>query len=890
VLYSVEANKAGHDTDRTTFGLYGCCNTDTTADLVAARLNNITVASKTPLIPLSATPQQFKQEFTTDSNGLKFYNDLGVVRYQVFASVANPHFALLGYSGLQYNNLNWFSVQAANREQLGGASSRATLFLANRVTSTTGGAYNVTFSNPVNIKTTINRNAGFFSAASPLVSTNSYPGGFFGARAFRGFEQGVSADYDLYGITGGSEIMIYSGIPPYTDLKFANDGPIVPGGSAAVAGLFTISPLPLTSISTIVSTNKVLVSRQGQPVTEITLGSSFQAPFSNVGTSLRDRNNVAIGTIPAGTKVVGWNSKMFTNDPNFPVAANWDNPSFLPSGTASDKTTSLRLIIEDLYKNQYPSAQVFLVGTDTTVRGFTSTLDNIGQTIVNLATAYGYYLYERPDGNLTLQRYPAAPVTPADFALIRRIGLHEYLDGEPDAVFSPTDQQPSLIEFSYRDYNSQFSEKTVKVGYNSIANDTTSQRLDIVATIDEAKKLAWTTLLLQSQTNISLNFRIADIGNIRKGGLVELQLDSGSNFNYWIVADIQAGRDGSFIISAVNWIPLDSLLAGGLSGYMTASGDTNLANSISYPPPPTIPFSAVVPAEATNNIPFNRIYNPGWLFYSAVTETYNGGRSPSLLPLRQAFGNAVGGRFRGYVEAVTWIGGKPDYGISRLTLRAIGGILPGTDTLIRVGDSWVSGFPVVDPTEPTRYNLDQRTSVGLYGSSPLLYTNEAVYYVDTSQHLYGVETTATNAISAAAAQGSKTGIVNVDSSYGAITANAPFGRPWAGLTVRQVLPNYSSGQLQLFTSSPGANSLDGDGGHTASLFWDMTGQVNNPLPEYWLSINGAAYSLLGVSSSVNPLILSFTVSIPAGANCKIAILRGGVAPAWGSDVFSFKVP
>jgi hypothetical protein len=887
VLYSLPANLAGHDTDRTSFGVYGLCNADTTCDLAAVRVNNIIIASKTPLVPLNATPKQFRQEFTTDGAGLKYYNDIGTVRYQLFANVANPAFGLLGYPGLQYRNLAWFSMQGANREQLGGASSRSTLFYSNRVSAITGQAYNVTFANPVSIKTSIIRNGGIFQGTTTLTTIDTLPSGFFGARAFRGFEQGVSADYDLYGISGGSELMIYSGVPPYTTITFENDGPIIPGGAAGTQGNFTANPLPLASATTIVSTNKVLVSRKGQPVTEITLGSAQQAPFSNVGTSLRDRNNVAIGTIPAGTKVVGWNSKMFTNDAFFPVAATWANTSLPPSGTSNDKSSTLRVIIEDLYKTQYPDAQVFLVGADTTVRGFTSTLDNVGQSIVDLATAFGYYVYERPDGNLTLQRYPAAPVTPADFALIRRVSLYEFLS-EPETTFTPTDQQPSLIEFTYRDYQSQFAEKTVKVGYNSIANDTTSQRLDLVLTVDEAKRVAWTILLLQSQTNISVRFRIEDIGNIRKGGLIELQLDVGSNYNYWVVADIEAGRDGSFLISVVNWVPLATLLTSGFSGYMTASGDTNPANATSYPPVPIIPASAVVPAEPTNSVPQTTLYNPGWLFFSSVTETYNGGRAPNLLPLRQVSGNAVGGRFYGYVETIIWIGNKTDYGIEKLVLRAIGGTLPTTDTLVRVGDSWVSGFPVQDPSEPTRYTFDRRTSVGLYGSSPTFVVNEPAYYIDPNQHLYGPEAIGNVAYSAVA-QGRLSGIVGVDSSYGAITASAPFGRPWAGFTIRQIGANYSAGILQLFISAPGANASGGDGGHKVNNFWDAPGAIVHPLPEYWISVNSGAYSLLGSAPSVLPVILEFPISIPNGANCKIATLRAGVAPGWGSDIFAFKV-
>jgi hypothetical protein len=242
---------------------------------------------------------------------------------------------------------------------------------------------------------------------------------------------------------------------------------------------------------------------------------------------------------------LGWDDRYFYYN-------NWDSEdqTLVPTGssptfgTTSSSSTNLSTIIYDLLKSKGAfkfGGQFIDQSTPEIVRGYSCTLDSISDKITNLCSVYAKFCFQDGEGDFWLIDYPLE-------SPIETFSYGDFLD---EAIFSnsPESEQPDQIQYGYKSYNNQFSEKIIHIGNSNNNGNTTDLRIDLIQKESEAKQSAWNTLFLRSQTNLSLKFR--SLKKIPRAGLVITVL--GENY---LVANLEIGTDLSFEYTCVNYVPV----------------------------------------------------------------------------------------------------------------------------------------------------------------------------------------------------------------------------------------------------------------------------------------------------------------------------------------------
>jgi hypothetical protein len=406
LLYAVTAAQAGHSEEFSTYACLGFVNPDESCKNLAVRVNNITISSRSGLLPLNAPANTINRN--TYTNGLDMSTYFNVeFETQLYGTRVNPDFSTLGYAGLQYRGLTWIRFKKLERKYFGGFNSRVTWFVENKTVGFSEIWLNVNSNKPVTVRTHVKS----FGNDIPIEYT--YPNGFYGARVLRCYELEwypivglYGGSYSVIGIGGGGvSVVLYEGIPEYNDIKFyvkhstTGTTPLGAGGN----GIFPQFAQGFGAENQGMVTSAI-VGKQGGQLRTVTLPGSYQSPLKSYNGNLLDNGSNYIMSLLPGEKVYGWNGTLFINAPNDPTYwmsnSNLESGSSLAFGALYKSYTSLSLILTDLLVASGFSLDniQFINFTEVEISGFTSTLDNTVETIISLCTAYGKIIDDGFDG------------------------------------------------------------------------------------------------------------------------------------------------------------------------------------------------------------------------------------------------------------------------------------------------------------------------------------------------------------------------------------------------------------------------------------------------------------------------------------------------------------
>lgn len=855
LLYAVPASKIGASEDTSSYGVLSLANPDSTCSLLAIRANNLLVSSSTPLFnlnaPSNAIPNSSKY---TNKYGMRTYSNFDFDA-QLNVPVYNPDFTTLGYGGLQYTGLGWVRVIKAERKLFGGFNSRLTVYYKNKITNTVNQSYSSSNDNPITIQTTFATPGKFTTVWYDIPF--SYPHGFYGARVFRCFEGG--GQYNVIGIGGGEDYVIYENIPHYTGVYFKVLTNVIPGGTSTTQGQFSSNTGTLDQLDQGMS-KTVIVGVKGQKIYQIDLPALHPTPFHSNNGNIFDRDNILITTVPQGTKVYGWAGKMFVHmpdDPFFPIDGGnliGDNPAI--SGDYLESFTNLSTILTDLLVAKgIPLSRIIFTAsyTESLVRGYTDTTENVTEKIINLCTAYAKIVDDGFDGVYKFSDYPSD-----------RVIAHKYtyadLFEDPEIIFTPKINQPDQVELNYRNWESEYSEKIVTVGYGASFPNQKSMRLNLVLTEPEAKKLAWNILFLTSHTNMSVRIHVDSINNVVAGSVITLQ-NPGTAPLKLLVANIEIGADRTYLINCVNYVPLYSLLSTSTptlnyTSYMLGNsrGQTTASSQIA----PVTPF--LISAEPTTYDYTTTL--GGTLFYTSDSAQYaayadNGDLTPTVSKIPVAAG------FVGVMVDVSSSWGDGSLGGITVVINAspTNTATITSNGLIRIGASWCryKGF-TIDSSIVTLTGVE----IGLYGSENLIGIGDRVVQVSTDNTVKGHVASLTQ-FKPAYVQQSQSNFSLYgqppNSQYpsginiGQVTPQYPYGYPASGIVPAKLMSSYYAGLLKVWFSVSGNQPPSG-------FLFDSNTSSNAPAyTSYWVKpIVGAAIYLGDSLSGYR----EFNVVLPKG--------------------------
>ena len=810
VLYATPPSLAGHDTEKSTYGVLAFSNPDSTAGLVGLRINNSIAASKTSILPIitqngtnytgsyanaigGLVPIMNDPSLVTYPDGLRAKNDLSLI-YQMATNVPNPNFSLNGYSGLQYEGLTWVGVNASPRSVYGGVNTRFVIYAKNRVTGGGTVPFTIKSDTPVNITTTLGFGTGKDNYTNQYPTT--FPRGFFGTKKIVAFD--ADARYAIIGISGESEYVIHSYRPnnpapsligsysgsDVTSVKFSLTSSVVPGRPVPTPGFF---PTTLSTSYVPALTTSLIIGERNGKLTEVTLSSPALPPFQSKAGVVKDSTNTVIFTAAGNQRCYGWAGQLFVEFTADGVSSDSTNlanilaPTAAVTGTSVSAFTNLSTIIQDLIKNKRPDRTLIDTSTLVNVGGFTSDYDNIDQTIIELCTAYGKVIFEDGDGDYHLMDYPAA--TPEETFTGK-----DFLE-KPSIEYSPEFNQPSQIEFTYRAASDQLTEKVIHIGYSNRFGSTANVKYNLTLDESEARRLAWNVLFLRSHTNMKLTFR-SNKGIASAGKVISYDGE------LYLVGNIEIGQDMSFRYTCVNYVPLST----GYTDYML-NGSSLPINPQQQQP--VLVKSFVLATETRAGI--GDATRMGSFYTNSSSVAYVRRNDGNLVNLKAC--TPTSGGFTGQVGQFTMKTGDFVHGYDTITMVRTAGTNYGLPAgqVIRVGQSWVK-FGSFNSTGSTFILSD--LDVGLYGSSPIIRGGDWVIDFSVTNELAGYDR-----ISLPLTEQNST--VNYMKSlpeplingtaplFGVPTGNFPHGFPVSGAVPGQVMASSYGGVLRIWTSKPG---------------------------------------------------------------------------------------
>jgi hypothetical protein len=808
VLYATPPSLAGHGDDKSTYGILGFSNPDSTAGLIALRINNKIAASRSSIFPIiSQTGQTIRNGVTPAGviygaitnpslnilpDELRVKNDLGLI-YQMATNTPNPNFSLNGYNGLQYEGLTWVGVNASSRAAYGGVNTRFVMYAKNRVTGGGSASFTIKSDTLVAITTTLGFGAGkdYYSNNYPV----NFPRGFFGSKKIYAFDN--DHDYAIIGISGESEYIIHSyrpngAIPAFvgaysgsdvSGVKFSLTSSVVPNRPVPTPGFF---PITIYSTYTPAMTDKVILGERNGKLTEVTLSAPAMPPFKSFGGVVKDVTNTTVYTAAGNFRCYGWGGQLFAQTLADATIVDSTNPGniLLPSadviGTSETAFTTLSTIIDDLIKNKRPDRTLIDLSTPVTVAGFTSDYDSVDNTIVELCTAYGKIIFEDGEGDYWLTDYPSA--TP-----VATFTSKDFLE-KPSLELSPEYNQPSQIEFTYRSANDQLSEKVIHIGYSNRFGSTANVKYNLCIDETEARRLAWNVLFLKSHTNTKLTFR-TNRSISRAGQVIQY------NGDLYLVGNIEVGQDMSFRYTCVNYVPLNE----GYTDYMTSGSSVTLEPSIVNT---VSPFVISAETRQLTGDPTRM-----GLFYSNSGGVANVRRNNGDLVNLRSFIPVTGG-FTGQVSNFTMKTTNYVHGYDTISIVRTSGngySLPASQ-ILRIGQAWVKygSFTVTGST----YVLSD-VSVGIFGSSPQIYGGDFVIDAPVANELLGytaggilplVDQDGLSSVMKSSPEALTTG---TPTPFGTVTARYPHGFPVSGVAPAQLMACSYGGVLRVWFSKPG---------------------------------------------------------------------------------------
>jgi hypothetical protein len=876
LFYAVPSSKAGHGDDRSSYGVLSFSNPDSTAELEAIRSNGIIVSSKTPLFNLNAPDNVIPgANKYTNQYGLLTYNNY-TYKTQLATNTVNSHFAALNQAGLQYEGLTWLKVEAAERKLFGGFNSRTVLYVKNRIDTSTPSTFNVNNNN--NVRVVSNRGTQGWFAIQWRNYDFTYPTGFFGNRVFAYFEGKNSTGRSVIGIGGGIEFVIGLNAEITNYVKYTVVGAVAPGGVALLAGNYSINPLALNTFNSPGTTTTAIIgSDQGQ-ITQVNLTQAGATPLYSINGIIKDNNDIIVYSGNASNKLYGWSGKMYYDAPNDPfdpiTPSNLTDQSPPSSGTTTLGSTKLSTILKDLLltKNVPLSRISFVNFTDKNVRGFTCTDDNVKQLILNLCTAYGKIVDDGFGNNYVFQDYPLGnnPI---------EIGLERHLS-EPIIEYSDEANQPKEVEFTFRSYQEEYSEKSITVGYGSEFPNRSSQKIDIVLTTDEAKLLAWNQYFLLGHTNMAVRLHLDSIEGIESGSVLNL-INPGTAPLKLLVGNVEIGADCTFMVNCVNFVPLNILNSNApYLPYMISSVGTS-----STPTTIDAAFRQIYLAEPRE---LDSSYTKaGALFYTTDTTNYSSLTTDGNLIPQNTISPSVFG-FKGYLSIInskfaTSSNYYLEYGVTSLQVvkdNDNNNSLPASGT-IRIGQSWVSYTGV---TTTGNVNILTGVRTGRFGSTRYIRIGEPVTDLPITNKVKGIQTTLTSLSLSKVSQGVSSTFSYFQTPSQAdptgttiaeITAFTPYGAPASGLVVGDLLSQYDgNGLLKIWFTNPGAIE-------NPSFFLFPPSSSNRiEWKSFWIKDSTSNFTYLGAFDPATTDQIGIQINIPSGGYEIIQKLAdGNVNPA-----------
>lgn len=870
LLYAVPSQKAGHGDDRSSYGLLGMSNPDSTARLQAIRSNGIIVSSATSLFNLSAPENVISgQNKYTNEYGLSTYNGFQY-KAQLGSNVPNSHFALLNQGGLQYQGLSWLKIEGAERKLFGGFNNRTVIYVLNRIDTSTTQSFNITGNAPVTVQTNCGRQ-GWFTIQWDDILFN-YPTGFFGVRIHLYFEGKGRRGFSLLGYGGNVEYVIRQDVFDCNYTLFTISGAVSPGATPTTKGKYTIGTVDASQRNDQYIVTTALIGTDQGEITQVNLTTPGEAPlYSNSGV-IRDRNDVVVYSGNASSKLYGWGGKMFSENPFRDVLVQELTPrSAERDGVVTTGTTKLSTIFKDLLvaKGVALSEIVFVNFTDVDVRGFTCTDENVKQQIINLCTAYAKIVDDGFGKEYTFRDYPTG-LSPIN------IGLERHLS-EPIVEYADEASQPKQVELTFRDWQNEYSERSITVGYGSEFPNTSSQKLDLVLTQEEAKKLAWNMYFLLGHTNMSVRLHLDDASGIESG--VVLSVDNpGTAPLKLLVGNIEIGADCTFLINCVNWVPLNQYNSTiPYLPYMVSAAAPSVSTA-----EPVQAIRQIYLAEPTGLD--NSELLAGALFYTTDSSSYSSLNSASGFV---ALNNTIPGTFgfKGFLTNIETSFGTDylEYGVSSLTVSRNSdnsNSLPASG-LIRIGQSWVSYSSIVTSVNT---NILQGVKIGLYGSTRYVRVGEAVVQLTVSNKVKGnTATTTTLTLSKTVQSTTSETFTYFDPPSPAdingipiaeVSSFSPYGAPACGMVVADLLTCADNGVLRIWFTAPG-NVED------AGFFLNSPVTTNQiPFTQFWLKPDVGAAIYLGDFDPVSGGYIELERVVGAGGyTIYQGLAGGGVSPA-----------
>jgi hypothetical protein len=873
LFYAVPSNKAGHGDDKSSYGLLGFSNPDSTSQLEAIRSNGIIVSSKTSLFNLNAPENVIPgaNKFV-NSYGLTTYNNFNY-KVQLGSNVANSHFGLLNQAGLQYQGLSWLKIEAAERKLFGGFNNRTVMYVLNRISAFVSASFTVTGNAPVTVQTNVGRQ-GWFTIQWDDILYN-YPTGFFGVRIHLYFEGKGNRGFSLLGYGGNVEYVIRQDVFDCNYTLFTISGAITPGATPTTKGKYTIGTVNANQRNNQYTVTTALIGTDQGAITQVNLITPGQAPLYSVNGIIKDRNDLVVYTGNASSKLYGWDGKMFSENPFRDVLVEPLTPRSAPrSGTVTTGTTKLSTIFKDLLvtKGVALSEITFTNFTDVDVRGFTCTDDNVKQQIINLCTAYGKIVDDGFGKEYTFKDYPT------DLTAIS-IGLSRHL-AEPIIEYADEINQPKQVELTFRDWQNEYSEKSVTVGYGSDFPNTSSQKLDLILTQQEAKKLAWNMYFLLGHTNMAVRLNLDDASGIENGTVLTVD-NPGTEPLKLLVGNIEIGADCTFLVNCVNWVPLNQYNSSNpYLPYMISESAPAV-----FTTPPVQADRQIYLAEPTSLDVSDSL--SGALFYTTDTNNYSSLNSSSgFVSLNNVIPNTFG--FKGFLTSISsdYLDFDDDYleyGIRNLAVSRNAdnsSSLPASG-LIRIGQSWVSYSSIITNGGT---NILQGVKIGLYGSTRYVRVGEAVVNLTTSNKVKGYTATAT-ALSLSKVVQSTTSETftyfdppNPADPDGVpiaeVSSFAPYGAPACGIVVSDLLTCADSGKVRIWFTAPG-NVED------VGFFLNSPVTTNEiPFTQFWLKPDVGAAVYLGDFDPVSQGYVELEEVVGAGGyTIYQGLAGGGVSPA-----------
>jgi hypothetical protein len=865
LLYAVPANKAGHGDDRSSYGLLLFSNPDSTSELEALRVNGIIVSSKTSLFNLNA-PENVIPGASKYSNsyGLTTYNNFNY-EYQMPFNLANPDFAKLGQAGLQYQGLSWLRVIASERKIFGGFNTRAVAYVKNKITSSTAVTFDVNGNAPVRVISHFGRQGWFTIQWSDY--TFDYPSGFYGTRVFPFFEGKNSNGYGLIGIGGGVEYVVSTSIFEINYVKYTIVGSVSPGSAPIAPGNYSDSPLSISGLINYGTVNSVLIGRDQQEITSVSLSTPGLAPLYGENGVIKDANDIVVYNAPPGTLVWGWANKMGNNtgsDPFNPInTSSLTTRSSPSSGSLTLGFTNLSTILTDLLVSKgIEASQIqFTNFTEVEVRGFTCTDDNVKQIIINLCTAYGKIVDDGFSTSLVNASYIFSDYPDGTNAV--SIGLEQFIN-EPIIEYLEEANQPKQVEFSYRDWQNEYSERVITVGYGSPFPNTSSQKIDLVLTQKEAKKIAWNIYFLQGHTNMACRLHVDNISGIRSGSVLLVE-NPGSSPIKLIVGNIEIGADGTYLINCANFVPIYDLQYSLVTGNKYTDYMLEDVSAVVVNPEVVDSFRQIYmvePVGLTSNA-YGLLYTTDSANYSSYTDDGN------LTPLNTISPGIYG--FKGYVTAVnsrySGAGYNIEYGLDSIEITRESGnnnTLPNSG-LVRIDLGW---FSYTNKTVlPNGNDLITGVRSGLYGSNTTIDPGSTVVELNLNNKVLGWNASTSVLTTPKTIQG-----VTSSSTYfvqpsvtdttgitvGEQTSLLPYGAPAAGLVVGNLISSYDNGRLRIWFTNPG--SIE----NSDFFLFPASSSLDIPYKDFWVKPAGVSQIFIG---NINPRLTGYfemAINLPVG--------------------------